>query len=302
MVVAPLVSVLMLTRNHAPFIGQAIASVQAQSLWPQLELLIGDDDSDDGTTALVTQAAQQHPDRIRFWTSPSGALGFHYNFARLLAAARAPYVAFLEGDDWWCDYRKLELQWQLLESSPELAFCGCRTRLQPGHAQIGPPPGTRRLGFAQLVEAYSFHFSAVLMRRSAVELPPWTRRQYCLDRPLYLLAACHGDAGVVDAVMSVYRQHSGGIWSSLSPLQQARRSATLFSAMAQAFGQARAPLFRQALRPVLTSYLERALGQGRRAEAAMILVLLMLRTDPRAAGMRWWAAAGRRLLWLPARP
>ena len=295
------VSVLMLTRNHAPFIGQAIASVQAQTLWHQLELLIGDDDSCDGTTEIVTVVAAQHPRRIRVWTSPQGPLGFHRNFARLLAAARAPYVAFLEGDDWWCDPDKLALQLALLVESPQLAFCGSRTRLWPPPGEIGPSPGSSRLGFDDLVRDYSFHTSSVLMRRSAVALPPWIFRQYCLDRPLYLLAACHGDAGVLDRVTSVYRQHPGGVWSSLTPLQQARRSAALFAAMARAFGPQRAPLFGQALGPILRSYLEQALRQGRRRQALGILVLL-LRSGTRAPGLRWWAAVGRRLVLQPVLP
>lgn len=301
MAIPPRVSVLMLTRNHADFIKQAIASVRDQSLWPQLELLIGDDASSDGTTEIVLVAAAQHPERIRAWTSPAGALGFHHNFARLLAAARAPFVAFLEGDDWWCDPEKLALQLALLTREPELAFCGCRTRLWPVAGEIGPPPGTHRLGFADLVRDYSFHTSSVLMRRSAVVLPPWIFNQYCLDRPLYLLAACHGDAGVLDRVTSVYRQHPGGVWSSLSPLAQARRSSALFAVMAQAFGPERAPLFAQALGPILCSYLELALGQGGRREVLAILVLL-LRSGTRLPGLRWWAAVGRRLVLQPLRP
>lgn len=297
----PQISVLMLTRNHAPFIGQAIASVQAQTLWPRLELLIGDDDSWDGTTEIVAVAAGQHPQCIRVWTSPQGALGFHRNFARLLAAARAPFVAFLEGDDWWCDPDKLALQLAMLTASPELAFCGSRTRLWPAPGEIGPPPGSRRLGFEDLVRDYTFHTSSVLMRRSAVSLPPWIFNQYCLDRPLYLLAACHGDAGVLDRVTSVYRQHSGGVWSSLTPLAQARRSAALFAVMAQAFGSERAPLFAQAIGPILCSYLERALGQRRRREVVAILVLLV-RSGTRLPGLRWWAAVGRRLVLQPGRP
>lgn len=291
----PQVAVLMLTRNHAPFITQAIASVQAQTCWSELELLVGDDASTDGTTALVAAAARAHPDRIRAWFSPGGALGFHRNFARLLDAVRAPYVALLEGDDWWCDPSKLASQLALLQARAELAFCGARTRLWPGPGEIGPPPGVERLGFAELVSAYSFHTSSVLLRRSAISVPDWLCDQYCLDRPLYLLAACHGDAGVLDRVVSVYRQHGGGVWSGLSPLQRARRSTALFAAMERAFGPQRAPLFRQALGPILAHYLDCALARRRTAEALAILLLLW-RLPAWTPGWRWWAAAGRRLL------
>jgi glycosyltransferase involved in cell wall biosynthesis len=297
----PLISVLMLTRNHAPFITEAIASVQAQTSWSALELLVGDDASCDGTTALVAAAARAHPGRIRAWFSPGGAVGFQRNFARLLEAARAPFVALLEGDDWWCDPTKLADQVALLQANPELAFCGARTRLWPDPGEIGPPPGVRRLGFAELVSAYSFHTSSVLLRRQAISLPPWLRNQYCLDRPLYLLAACHGDAGVLDRVVSVYRQHPGGVWSSLTPLQQARRSTALFAAMERAFGAPRAPLFRRAIGPILADQLQRALVQ-RRARQALAILLLLWRSGAWEPGWRWWAAASRRLLLLPLQP
>jgi glycosyltransferase involved in cell wall biosynthesis len=305
MAATPRVSVLMLTRNHGDFIAQAIASVQAQSLWPQLELLIGEDGSSDCTGQQVAAAARQHPQRIRVWTSPGGALGCQRNFARLLAAVRAPYVAFLEGDDWWSDPHKLARQLAVLEQDPSLALCGCRTRLEPGGSLIGPPPGVCRLGFAELVRAYSFHFSAVVIRRPAIELPAWIFDQYCLDRPLYLLAARHGDAGVVDAVMSVYRQHPGGVWSSLAPLQQARRSAALFTTFERAFAPDLTPLFRQALLPILGSYLEQALRHRRRRQALAIALLIARRTghvgvcrDPAAVvtGLHWALAVLRRLL------
>ena len=187
----PIVSVLVLTHNHEPYLQQAIASVQAQSLqaW---ELLIGEDASIDNTATIAHKAASGDC-RIHVFTSPGGALGFHYNFARLLAAARAPYVAFLEGDDWWHELYKLEWQVAMLRADP-LAFCGGCTRVlinvlvwfHPG--QIGPAPGAQRLSLTDLIDAYSFHFSSVMMCRRAVELPSWIFYQYCLDRPLYLLS------------------------------------------------------------------------------------------------------------------
>jgi len=251
-VAPPRVSVLMLTHNHAAYLRQAIASVQAQSLqaW---ELLIGEDGSSDDTGRIARSAALADP-RIRVFDSPAGALGFHRNFARLLDAARAPYVAFLEGDDWWSEPCKLDLQLALLDQDSSLAFCGGRTRvidqrsspLQAApEAWIAPAAGRRRLSLVDLIEAYSFHFSSVLMRRQAVALPAWIYGQYCLDRPLYLLAARQGDAGVIEAELSVYRLHGGGAWAPLTPLQKALRSDALF----QAFYRHFPPLLAPALSP-----------------------------------------------------
>lgn len=284
----PLVSVLMLTHNHGPYLKDAIASVQAQTLqaW---ELLIGEDASIDNTAAIAYAAAAEDP-RIRVFNSPRGGLGFHHNFARLLAAAHAPYVAFLEGDDWWSEPRKLELQVEMLEQDISLSFCGGHTRVvdqrpaPSAHAtSIGPPDGSQRLMLIDLIRAYSFHFSSVLMRRGVVELPAWIFRQYCLDRPLYLLAARHGDAGVVDAQLSVYRLHGGGAWAPLTAAQKARRSEALFSELKRQLPTHRTAISRTLSR-ILWSYLAEALTARQRSGAARILAMAV------------WAAPGLRLV------
>ncbi len=288
----PQVSVLMLTHNHGAYLQQAIASVQAQTLqaW---ELLIGEDGSNDNTATIAHQAATADG-RIHVFSSPGGALGFHHNFARLLAAAHAPYVAFLEGDDWWNEPRKLEQQVALLDQDSSLAFCGGSTRViderpSPGpHAQqIGPAAGCRRLAMADLIAAYSFHFSSVLMRRQAVALPSWIFQQYCLDRPLYLLAARHGDAGVIQAELSVYRLHGGGAWAPLSPLQRAQRSRELFTSFCRHFPHRYRRQFHRTLSHILWSYLAEAIKQRERWQTLSIL----------AMGIA--AAPGLRLLYKP---
>lgn len=282
---SPLVSVLMLTRNHGAFLEQAVASVQQQS-HPHWELLIGEDHSADDTARLAAQAASADPGRIMVLSSPKGALGFHHNFARLLARARGAYVAFLEGDDWWLSPTKLADQVALLNGDPSLSFCGGRTQVvdqrlalsgvtpNSGPAvPIGPPSGTERLGFEQLIDGYSFHFSSVMMRREAVQLPPWIYSQYCLDRPLYLLAACQGDAGVIDQVVSVYRLHGGGVWAPLSPLQRASRSRTLFGTFCRHFPRRHRPRFRRALSHILWGYLAEAIRQQRRLHTLAIVLM-----------------------------
>jgi len=272
----PRVSVLMLTHNHAEFLQQAIDSVRAQTL-QDWELLIGEDASSDITATIAHQAAVADL-RISVFTSPEGALGFHQNFSRLLAAAQAPYVAFLEGDDWWSDPCKLERQVALLEQDASLAFCGGRTRVLdqrtnsgPHSASIGPLAGRERLAMADLISSYNFHFSSVLMRRHAVELPRWIFSQYCLDRPLYLLAARHGDAGIIPFELSVYRLHGGGVWAPLSPVEKARRSQQLFTEFKCHFRD-QSPLLSRTLSRILWSYLADALDSHQRQSAAVIFL------------------------------
>jgi len=121
-------------RNHSParvsvsvitpfldaqrFLEEAIRSVLAQT-YSGWELLLVDDGSRDGSTAIAQQFAAVQPDRIRYLQHPD-----HENrgpsIARNLgiAQARGEYIAFLDADDIWLP-EKLERQVALLEKHPD---------------------------------------------------------------------------------------------------------------------------------------------------------------------------------------
>ena len=63
----PLVSVLMLTYNHAPYIGQAIESVLNQQTRYPFELIICDDASTDDTREVVRRYAADNDLPIIFF-------------------------------------------------------------------------------------------------------------------------------------------------------------------------------------------------------------------------------------------
>ena len=116
----PLVSVFMLTYNHAPYIAQAIERVLHQERSFPIELVIGEDCSTDGTRDIVLNFQQKYPNVIRVITSEIN-VGGHKNGERVRKACRGKYIAFCEGDDYWHDPVKLNKQVDYLERHPE---CG----------------------------------------------------------------------------------------------------------------------------------------------------------------------------------
>ena len=116
----PLVSIKMITYNHAPFIAQAIEGVLQQKTNFPFELVIGEDCSTDGTRALVFEYQKKYPDIIRVVTSDEN-VGMKKNGLRVLAACLGKYIAFCEGDDYWHNLDKLQKQADYLDSHPE---CG----------------------------------------------------------------------------------------------------------------------------------------------------------------------------------
>lgn len=111
---APLVSVLMASYDHERHVAEAIRSVLGQTL-QDLELIIVDDGSTDGTAAEISQFEDP---RICFT-----ALGHNHGLAvaktRALEMAGGTYVAILNSDDAFLP-DKLEKQVRAMQENPEL--------------------------------------------------------------------------------------------------------------------------------------------------------------------------------------
>lgn len=116
----PLVSVKMITYNHAPYIAQAIEGVLNQKVNFQVEIVIGEDCSTDGTREIVFEYQKKYPDVIRVITSEQN-VGTKKNGYRTTKACRGKYIAFCEGDDYWHNPDKLQKQVDYMENNPE---CG----------------------------------------------------------------------------------------------------------------------------------------------------------------------------------
>lgn len=116
----PLVSVMMITYNHARHIAQAIEGVLTQKVSCCFELVIGEDCSTDGTRDIVLEFQARYPDVIRVISSAKN-VGLKQNAYRTTKACRGKYLAFCEGDDYWHNPHKLQKQVEYLEGHPE---CG----------------------------------------------------------------------------------------------------------------------------------------------------------------------------------
>ena len=90
---SPKVTVVIATYNTGKFIGEAIASVFAQTL-RDIELIVVDDGSTDDTQAVLRSLADNRMTIIR---QENAGVSAARNAG--LAAARAPYIFFLDADD-----------------------------------------------------------------------------------------------------------------------------------------------------------------------------------------------------------
>ena len=120
---APLITVVMIFLNAERFIAEAIESVRQQTL-KDWELVLVDDGSSDGSSAIARSFAQQdcriryidHPGHVNRGASASRNVG--------AASSSAEFLAFIDADDVWVP-EKLAEQVSILRREPDLAMvCG----------------------------------------------------------------------------------------------------------------------------------------------------------------------------------
>ena len=117
------ISVLLPVYNVEPYVAEALASMQSQTL-SDIEIVVVDDGSTDGTLGIVEQFASADG-RIKIVRCPRNqGLSAALNFG--LAFCSSPLIARMDGDDIALPAR-LEKQFRFLEKNPDIALVGCAT-------------------------------------------------------------------------------------------------------------------------------------------------------------------------------
>ncbi len=220
------VSVCITTYNHAPYIRQALDSVLGQKTDFDFEVILGEDDSTDGTREIVKEYASQYP-QIRLFLNDrknviyiNGRPTGRWNFMNNLKHAKGEYVALLDGDDYWTDPLKLQKQVDTLESNPEFVLCCHNVRVVTDDDEKGmvrykndQPVMTVK----DLILENRITTNAALFRNHLFsEFPPWMWEEPKMDFALFVLIAQYGHIYYLKDVSSVYRIHGGGVYSTYS--------------------------------------------------------------------------------------
>lgn len=111
-------SVIMPLYNKAPYVRKTIESVVGQTL-TNWELIVVDDCSTDGSVTVVEQIIDPRIRVVRL--EENGGVGAARN--RGVAKSTAPYICFLDADDWW-EPTFLEEMAGLIERHPDAGIYG----------------------------------------------------------------------------------------------------------------------------------------------------------------------------------
>lgn len=208
----PLVSVCMTTYNHERYLTEAIESVLAQQTSFGVELVLGEDCSTDGTAAICRDYAARFPGRVRLVTGECN-VGWRANYRRTFDACQGKYVAYCDGDDWWCDPLKLQMQVDLMEADPG---CGmCYTRAENFYQISGRTTPDEELHFTDfdhLLCRLTIGNCATLARRELIaqyydevhpdEHPEWRTD----DAPMWLWFSVRSRVRYIPVITAIHRR------------------------------------------------------------------------------------------------
>lgn len=118
------ISIIVPVFNHAKYISKAFDSILNQKTRFTYEIVVGDDCSTDYSNEIIQEYAERYPD-IFVNISRNRNVGATTNIYELLQRAKGSYIAFCEGDDYWCDDTRIEQDVGWLIKNPEYAgICG----------------------------------------------------------------------------------------------------------------------------------------------------------------------------------
>lgn len=218
----PSISIALCTYNGAAHLPAQWQSLLEQELLPD-EVVICDDQSTDGTIALLTQLAAKAPFAVRILEN-SVRLGSNKNFERALAACTGDLIYICDQDDFWLP-EKIATMTQYMTQHPDtqVAFCDAwvtdeylknhqgrvweavrfnaiaQARWRSGEAMEILLDGNRMMGSASVVRR-SF-------LRYVLPIPTDLPGDYIYDGWIALVAAASNAVSYINKPLQLYRTH-----------------------------------------------------------------------------------------------
>jgi glycosyltransferase involved in cell wall biosynthesis len=127
------VSVLVPVYNGEAFLAECLGSILAQD-FADMEILIADDASTDGSVTLVERYAARDS-RIRWWRNPDN-LGLTRNWNDCLRAAKGEYIKYVHQDDKLISPLAIRKMVEVLDNHPEVSLVSSASMVLDEHSRV----------------------------------------------------------------------------------------------------------------------------------------------------------------------
>ena len=213
----PKVSVLIPSYNQENVIEQTVMSSLTQD-YDNLEVVVSDDASVDGTPQILKELQAKYPDRLKIFLHPTN-LGVTKNHTRGLLACSGEFIAFQDGDDLFLP-GKLKKQVAFMQARPDCTISFHDVDVFDSESgktlYLWSQRFGRREGGVEALVRYGNYLSSVSVMVRRIHLPPYgydDRIRIGSDWLLWLevLSQAKGRICYLDDVLAKYRRHSGNL-------------------------------------------------------------------------------------------
>lgn len=222
-----LVSIWCITYNHEPYIRDAIDGFLRQHTDFKYEIIIHDDASTDKTSEIIREYEYKYPNLIHgIFEGKNQYRQNLSNFRWLMNIerdnCRGKYIAVCEGDDYWIDCHKLQIQADYMEDHPECSLSlhnAIQLNCQDGTLKtINPYDGKmeKDISSEEIMMQYHGHppTASMFYRRELLEMPEFFCKTPVGDYPTLLYGFIKGKIHYDSRIMSVYRWLSKGSYNN----------------------------------------------------------------------------------------
>lgn len=211
---APKVSICIPTYNHRRFIEDAVRSASRQT-FPDIEIIVLDNASEDDTRALVERLALEDP-RIRY-VRHAVNIGLIGNLNACIAEAKGEYLKILCSDD-VLEPACVGKMASALDSDPKVALVGSARWITDGRLDTlrrsGPRTRLARVGGSRMISECFFwgnrigEPTAVMFRRAAAQRGFSYAYEQLVDMEMYFHLLSGGDFVALPECLCKIRMHS----------------------------------------------------------------------------------------------
>jgi glycosyltransferase involved in cell wall biosynthesis len=201
----PLISIVLCTYNGEAFLRQQLDSLLAQT-YPNLEIVVCDDCSTDGTRAILMEYGRDERFRLHF---NEQNLGYSKNFEQCAQLATGDYISFCDQDDIWL-HDKIEKLYRAIEGY-SLVFSDSLLVDKNGKSlgkKLSDIRGlvsfsdTKGFVFYNMVSGHTMLIARAVLQKG-LPIPPEEYHDWWFA----IIAASLNGGRYLDEVLTHYRQH-----------------------------------------------------------------------------------------------
>lgn len=212
----PLVVIWSLVYNHKPYLRDFFQGILMQQTNFRFILIVHDDKSTDGSTDIICEYAEKYPDIIKpilesenQYSKKDGSIDRIMYEA--ISSSGAKYIAFCEGDDYWSDPLKLQMQVDFLQSHIDYGMCYSKVaKLLQNKNEIHGEFGGNAETYEQLIKGNNVPTLTTMIRTDIYYeyydlINPYVQHWLMMDYPLWLYIANKTHVKYLNVVTGIYR-------------------------------------------------------------------------------------------------